>query len=344
MIKRKVISALLGVVLLASSISTVGAMESGTVLDSKVTLEVENTTDYSKSVIETYNLVRGTAVNLGQVITTNWTSADNGKTKTYDMNIQSGSLITQIKSMKFASGQELQWKVELLNSSGSVIKTANATDCPLSNGNRVIKFDGLSAGKYSIRLNPNMHVSGGTVSIPVSFSQDGNIDTTDWKSHWAKEGIEKAMNAGWIDKADKFRPDDSMTRAEFVKVLNRAFGLTNGSGKVFSDTANHWAKKEIDIAVTNGICNGVSATQFNPDGKITRQEASKMVVAYKKKADTNHDKINQFTDKNLIDAWAKDYVEGAVEAGYMNGVGNGKFNPRGNITRAEAIVTISRVN
>lgn len=165
----------------------------------------------------------------------------------------------------------------------------------------------------------------------------------DWKNHWAKVEIEKAMNDGWIDKTDKFRPDDSMTRAEFVKTLNRAFGLTTTSGKVFEDTKTHWAKNEIDIAVTNGVCGGVSDTKFNPDGDITRQEVAKMVVAYKNVADSNHDKLNAYSDKSLIDNWALDYVEGAIEQGYMKG-NDGKFNPKGKITRAEAVTTLGRIN
>ena len=36
-----------------------------------------------------------------------------------------------------------------------------------------------------------------------------------------------------------FRPDNLITRAEFVKILNKYFGLTNKSGKVFSDTSSH---------------------------------------------------------------------------------------------------------
>jgi hypothetical protein len=151
------------------------------------------------------------------------------------------------------------------------------------------------------------------------------------------------MDKGWLDKSDTFRPNDSMTRAEFVKVLNRAFGLTKTSGVVFSDTTNHWAKTEIDIAVTNGVCNGVSDTMFNPNAPIKRQEAAKMVVAYKKAMDSNHDKINKYLDKSDIDTWALDYVEGATEKGYMQGSDN-KFYPKNNITRAEAVTLLSRIN
>jgi hypothetical protein len=82
---------------------------------------------------------------------------------------------------------------------------------------------------------------------------------------------------------------------------------------------------------------------FNTNAPITRQEAAKMVVAYKKVMDSNHDKINKYIDRSDIASWALDYVEGATEKGYMQGSDN-KFNPKNNITRAEAVTLLSRIN
>ena len=167
----------------------------------------------------------------------------------------------------------------------------------------------------------------------------------DVKGHWAADKIDLFTQKGYINgyEDNSFRPDNSITRAEFVKIVNKYFGLTKKSGKVFNDTAYHWAKDEIDIAVTNGVCKGMSNEEFSPDKPITREQASLMISNYKKIADYNYDKINRFADKLEISDWAKSGVEGVLEKGYMNGYPDNTFKPQSNITRAEAVVTLSRV-
>ena len=54
-------------------------------------------------------------------------------------------------------------------------------------------------------------------------------------------------------------------------------------------------------------------------------------------------KLNTFKDGNNTADWAKSYVEGAIEAGYLNGDTEGNLNPTSNITRAEAVTMLSRV-
>jgi CRISPR/Cas system CMR-associated protein Cmr1 (group 7 of RAMP superfamily) len=166
--------------------------------------------------------------------------------------------------------------------------------------------------------------------------------TSDWNTHWANKEIQEAMDKGWVALTHTFRPQDSITRAEFVKIFNRAFELTETSGKVFNDTAGHWAKNEIDIAVTNGVCNGISTTEFRPNDPITREQVAVMIANYKKIADTNLDKLNIYNDRNQVSSWAEPSVEGVIEKEYM-GAGGIAFNPKNDITRAETVVTISRV-
>lgn len=134
-----------------------------------------------------------------------------------------------------------------------------------------------------------------------------------------------------------------MTRAEFVTMFNRVFGLTRTSGKVFNDTTNHWAKKQIDIAVTNGVAIGMSNSEFKPDEFITREQVAMMISNYKKLSDHAHDKVQQFSDVNDISDWSIDAVEGIVEHQYMIGYPDNTFKPLKSISRAEAVVTLSKL-
>ena len=126
-------------------------------------------------------------------------------------------------------------------------------------------------------------------------------------------------------------------------MINRKFEISRSSGKIFSDTVDHWAKDEIDIAVTNGVAQGVSSTLFEPDRYVTRQEAAKMLSNYMKLDDTNHDKIKKFSDYNQIAEWAKDALEGNVEKGYIQGTDGEILAPKDNMTRAEVVTLLSRV-
>nr|WP_317333459.1 S-layer homology domain-containing protein [uncultured Romboutsia sp.] len=182
------------------------------------------------------------------------------------------------------------------------------------------------------------------------FISNANTHTTkslsDIKGHWAESAIIDFVSKGYICgySDSTFKPNNNITRAEFVTIVNNYFGLTKSSGKVYSDTKNHWAKSAIDIAVTNGVCKGVSATEFKPNDAITREQVAVMLSNYKKLTDTNHEEIYKFKDKDKISSWAKDSVEGVVERSYMRGYSDSTFKPKNNITRAEAVSTLSRVH
>lgn len=177
-----------------------------------------------------------------------------------------------------------------------------------------------------------------------------NVDTSgmpsDITGHWAESQIKDFISKGYLNgyPDGTFKPQASIKRSEFVKILNKVFGLTTKSGKVFDDTVWHWAKDEIDIAVTNGVCQGTSSTTFEPDAPITREAAAKMIANYKKISDTHHNKINGYNDGSQTANWAINEVEAILEAGYMNGYSDtNTFRPKNNITRAEAVVTLGRV-
>ena len=126
-------------------------------------------------------------------------------------------------------------------------------------------------------------------------------------------------------------------------MINRKFEISRSSGKIFSDTVDHWAKDEIDIAFTNNVCVGTSDYSFEPDRHITRQEAVKMLANYMKLSDKNHDKISRYSDYSNIVHWAINEFEAVIERGYIKGDDLGMLSPTANMTRAEAIVMLGRI-
>ena len=189
-----------------------------------------------------------------------------------------------------------------------------------------------------------MENKGGSRDKIKTFISNNKV-FSDIRGHWAKSQILDFINKGYIGgyPDGTFKPDNSITRAEFVVIFNNYFNLTRSSGKEFNDTKEHWAKQAIDVAITNGVCNGKSETEFKPNDYITREEAAVMIANYKKLYDTNLDKLDKYNDGNKVSSWAKSSVESVIEKGYMGGYEDNTFKPKNKITRAEALVTLSRI-
>ena len=192
----------------------------------------------------------------------------------------------------------------------------------------------------------------------------------DFVGHWAQNQIVDAMIAGQVDVADNYRPQDSITRAEFAKIACTVFGIevAEGQDEPFHDVNNSdWHHKYV-AALYNTKVGGQSVVQgdgenFRPNDKITRQEVavivSKLVSGEAKetKIDVNGTKVDKvvktnFKDDEAIAAWADQSVKYLNEtAKYTNAKGeqkaivegnNGLFNPTQAITRAEALVMVQR--
>lgn len=176
-------------------------------------------------------------------------------------------------------------------------------------------------------------------SIPLSAAASNLIDV---EGHWAKDTIEAMVNKGIITgyPDGTFKPDKGITRAEFVSLLVKALSLEPGAGKVFIDTANHWAKDAISTANYYGIVSGYNDEIFGPDDLVTREQISIMVVNAIKVEPVKS--AIEFIDSAQISPWAKDAVGKASALGLITGYPDGAFKPQASTTRAEAAVILSR--
>ena len=98
---------------------------------------------------------------------------------------------------------------------------------------------------------------------------------SDTDGHWADETIEelsgKKIIYGYSDGT--FKPDSSMTRAEFIVVMNRLLGLKVESSKYIPDVSRQeWFYSDIRKAVEAGIITGDADGYIRPNDKITREE------------------------------------------------------------------------
>ena len=163
----------------------------------------------------------------------------------------------------------------------------------------------------------------------------------DITGHWAFGNIRKLVElnaiSGYPDGS--FRPDSSITRAEFATVLAQAFKLApQDGGRTFADTADHWARNYIAALVAEGIVGGYDASTFAPDDLITREQMAVMIV--KAAGLSLPPEETSFTDRGSISAWAREAMATVVKNGIMAGYPDNTVRPQANATRAEAATVI----
>ena len=168
----------------------------------------------------------------------------------------------------------------------------------------------------------------------------------DIAGHWAEEIIKSAISKGFVDGySDRtFRPDRTINRAEFTKMLVEALEIE--SSEINLDFADRdqiadWAKPAISSAVKTGIIQGYEDGTFRPEAEITRAEMAVMIVRALKIAVEDNENTS-FSDDANIPEWAKGYVAAAASEGIVEGRENNNFAPMQNATRAEAVAMILR--
>ena len=167
---------------------------------------------------------------------------------------------------------------------------------------------------------------------------------TDISGHWAEKVITQWQEKGLISGYEEgtFKPDNSVTRAEFVIMLNKALGFTQKGNVTFSDvSANAWYYDAVAIAVEAGYCAGYEDGTFKPNATITRAEAAVM-IAKAKELTANTEAADKFADASRIPAWAKGSIGAVSVAGFMTGRTDGTFDASNTMTRAEAVSSLDR--
>lgn len=181
----------------------------------------------------------------------------------------------------------------------------------------------------------------------VMVSLTANIlyaEFTDIGGHWGEQVIQQAAEIGIIKgRSDtQFDPDGEVTCAEFTVMCVRALNqeTTIGDEDSFSDvTKNDWFYTEIESAVQLGLI--YKADKFFPNDPITRERMATIAYrAYGKDAQTA---VLDFSDAEDISDWAREPIAKSITAGLINGMGDGTFQPKANLTRAQSAAIVSRL-
>ena len=178
-----------------------------------------------------------------------------------------------------------------------------------------------------------------TILTVTAFNAHVLGNTDDISGHWAEAQIKEWTNIGYINgyPDGTFLPDNSITRAEFLTLVNKIFKFENKTNINFIDVRpDYWAYSEIQKGISAGYVSGDKNGTFRPDDFITRQEAAVIINKLLDNTEITENKPN-FKDAYDIDEWAKNSVDIVYEHGILSGFPNGTYRPKKYMTRAEAV-------
>ena len=177
---------------------------------------------------------------------------------------------------------------------------------------------------------------------------------------WAHEGLDYCIYHGYIagTSASTVSPNGVCTRAQLVSILYRVQGEpTTVKGyelsklrAPFNDVPRgQWYTDAIWWAKLMGVVAGTSATTFDPEGEITREQLAVILYNYTKQfapgSLTATGSLAGFPDAGSVSSWARTEMAWAVGNGLISGTGSGGvayLSPKGSATRAQVAAILMR--
>jgi len=178
-------------------------------------------------------------------------------------------------------------------------------------------------------------------SLNLCFAQVPVMKDVDYKTDLGKS-IEKLVKAGVINgipEADgtfTYKSENSITRAEFCKMINATFGYTQTGANVFSDVnTDDWYYQDVLKACHYGYIKGYGDGRFGGKDLISREQ---VCVILDRIINKTSDKDVTIADK--VSEWALKSVKNVIALGYMPSEENNTFRATENMTRGELALTL----
>ena len=168
---------------------------------------------------------------------------------------------------------------------------------------------------------------------------------SDTQNHWAEKEINIMSSNGIISgyTDGTFKPNQNMTRAELITVINRLLGNQKQNDRFVPDiNVKDWYYAEIRKAIESGFVEGNQEGYVKPNNLITRQEA--VVMLQRALVPVGSDVVTtEYNDIDSVSKWASRSFNTFLNKGYIKGYTDNTIKPGKNITRAEVVRIISNI-
>ncbi len=168
---------------------------------------------------------------------------------------------------------------------------------------------------------------------------------------WYHDGVHFCVENGLMKgySGNEFAPHELLTRAQIAQILFNCENEPNVDvEEIFNDVAlAAWYAEAVTWANDAGVVLGYGDGNFGPEDPITREQMVAVLYRYcqLKGYDVSSGEdvdLSKYTDADQISSWAVSAMKWAYAEGIISGVGNGKLDPGGSATRAQAATMLMR--
>lgn len=197
----------------------------------------------------------------------------------------------------------------------------------------------------------------------------------DIESHWSKPYVTQGIEEGWIKgyEDQTIRPNEKITRSEFISILSRILNLERFNIKVSSQyddlDTQIWSKKSIESSeAVNMLRHTFTGPNLYPNKEISREEAANLLGysillnTFEKNGNAlNEENLNtvldlfesqielkdsadilKYSDRDSVDKRFIFSIYDLSERKIISGNRENQFNPKGSLSRGEAMTMLIR--
>lgn len=162
-------------------------------------------------------------------------------------------------------------------------------------------------------------------------------------AHWADPYLSQLMEWGIISQAQSQNPDRALTRADFMGIVNRAYGYQEPGETPFEDIKEtDWFYDDVGIAYNARYIKGTSPTTASPNDPLTRETAT-TILGRNMMLQESAGEILDFTDARRISTWAQGTIKSSLEHYLVSGYDDGTFRPQRNVSWGEMASMVTRL-
>ena len=231
-------------------------------------------------------------------------------------------------------------KLEIPLTVDSKIKPTNVVAYTVENNKlKVIKNSWYDDKEKVIKVNAD---AGALITFKAVEAKLKDVDESKWFAQPVNTLYAREIVSGFGDGS--FKPENKVTREQFIKMIVSMFDLVDQSAQSsFKDISKDaWYYTYVASAEKLGITNGIGNGAFGAGKEITRQEMAAMmyramnVLGIKLEAQNK----DTFADIANVPQYAREAVIALQQYGIVSGVGNNKFDPASDSTRAQSATII----
>ena len=195
------------------------------------------------------------------------------------------------------------------------------------------------------------------ISGPIPVHRDAVFQVlSDVQQHWSGGAVAalEAMDviAGFPDGT--FKPENKVTRGEFIKMLTEALGIPDAPSQPvpFRDVPGTWHEPYVKKALASGLLNPSEyGADLNPDQALPREEMARLLIQAKEAYQSRHPEVTyapvanvpMFSDLSVTQERYRSAVQECARLGFLLGFPDGTFRPRETLKRSEAATVLTRV-